>query len=242
MMARQITLFSSPISDCSARLRIALNLKQLDYDLTTVYLHNMQNRSTDYEKINPGMTVPTLIVKQEEESGQWTEFTLTQSIAALEYLDEAIPTSFQLLPPSEKARERALVRTLVGIVATDIHPLTTHRVGRIIPKLFPGPDSQSAERNGNCKWDLYWITAGLSSYEAAVEKTAGTYSVGDRITLADVCLVPELWTAERLGLQLSDFPTVARIYGSLLAVDAIVKARQDPKAELGTDSPSNSAS
>ncbi|KAM0414702.1 hypothetical protein ACHAPT_013441 [Fusarium lateritium] len=231
-MAAQITLYSSSISDCSGRLRIALNLKGLEYETVTVSLRHKQNDDPQYLDINPSRTVPTLTIKLSQGSDQQEPVKWTQSIAALEFLDEAFPNTRQLLPPTHRPIDRARVRSLVNIVATDIHPLTTHRVGREIVARFSCPESKLAEASGNGEWDRYWIGRGLAAYEEAVQETAGKYSVGDEITLADVCLVPELWTAERLGVPISKYPTVFKIYGALSLVTQIKGARQDPSLEL----------
>lgn len=232
-MTSHIILHTSPISDCSGRLRIALNLKGLEYDTVSVNLRRKQNDDPKYLQINSSGTVPTLTIKQSQISDEQEPIRWTQSVAALEFLDEAFPSTRQLLPPTNHPIDRARVRSLVAIVATDIHPLTTHRVGREIVARFPCPQSKLAGASGNSEWDRYWIERGLSVYEEAVKETAGEYSVGDEITLADVCLVPELWTAERLGVPLSEYSTVSRIYGALSLVNEIKSARQDPSLELG---------
>lgn len=231
-MTTQIILYSSPISDCSGRLRIALNLKGLKYDTIPVSLRHKQNDDPRYIHINPSRTVPTLAIKLSQGSDEQEPVRWTQSVAALEFLDEAFPNTRQLLPPTSHPIDRARVRSLVNIVATDIHPLTTHRVGREIAARFPCPESKLDEASGNSKWDRYWIERGLAAYEEAVKVTAGKYSVGDEVTLADVCLVPELWTAERLGVPISEYPTVFKIYGTLSLMTQIKSARQDPSLEL----------
>lgn len=232
-MATDIILYSSAISNCSGRLRIALNLKGLKYDIVSVNLRRKQNDDPKYLQINSSGTVPTLTIKLSQGSDEQEPVRWTQSVAALEFLDEAFPGTRQLLPPTNHPIDRARVRSLVAIVATDIHPLTTHRVGREIVARFPCPESKLAEASGNSEWDRYWIQRGLSAYEEAVKETAGKYSVGDEITLADVCLVPELWTAERLGVPTSEYPTVSRIYDALSLITQIKSARQDPSLELG---------
>ncbi|KAJ3495671.1 hypothetical protein NLG97_g3229 [Lecanicillium saksenae] len=226
--AGEIALYSSPISDCSARLRIALTLKDIPYQAIDVSLKTGQNLEAEYSALNPAKTVPTLVVSSKRHGS----ITLTQSIAALEYLDEAFPNSVQLLPTLSNPAARATVRSLVGIIATDIHPLTTHRVGSAILARFPCPQTVLASQTGNRDWDLHWINRGLELYEKMASQTAGRYSFESEITQADVCLLPELWTAERIGVDLKRFPTIFRVFQELSAIPKIASVRSDPASEL----------
>ena len=208
-----ITLYSSSISDCAARVRLALNLKRLPYETITINLRKGETQDPKYGALNTSRTVPTLVIGD--------GVILTQSLAAIEYLDEVFPDT-RLLP--DNPLDRAKVRTLANIIATDTHPLTTHRAQR--------KSSPSLSGDKQREWVLYWITGGLRKFEAAVQDTAGTYSVGNAVTLADVSLIPELWTAERLGVDLSQYPALVRLYKALSAVDEIGNTRQDPSSEI----------
>lgn len=209
-----VLLYSGAPSDCSSRLRIALNLKGIAYDLKTLTGAFIPQTPSS---LNPAQTVPTLIF-QNPADGQGP-LTLTQSIAALEYLEDAYPDSRPLLP--KDARARAQVRTLVSIVTTEIHPLTTHRVRDTIIDLFPSEAAEEAKHDGNQKWDYHFIRRGIAIYEKLAVEMAGKYSVGDELTLADVCLVPELWTGLARGLELSEFPVVKGVFQRCMAVKEI---------------------
>jgi maleylacetoacetate isomerase len=213
-----VLLYSGAPSDCSSRLRIALNLKGIPYDLKTLTGAFIPQTPSC---LNPAQTVPTLVF-QDPSDGKGP-LTLTQSIAALEYLEEAYPDSKSLLP--KDVRSRAQVRTLVSIIATDIHPLTTHRVRDTIFEHFPAETVIEAKQNGNRKWDYHWIRRGIAVYEKLVAQTAGKYSVGDEVTLADVSLVPELWTGLAMGLELEEFPVVAGIFRRCMEVEAVGRER-----------------
>ena len=113
----------------------------------------------------------------------------------------------------------------MNIIATDIHPLTTWRVREAIVSMFPCEESTAAAKAGNRTWDLHWIRRGLGFYERVVAETMGVYSVGDEVTMADVCLVPELWTAQNYGIKLEEFPRILEIYGSLMEIDEIKHER-----------------
>lgn len=221
----RLTLWSWPASDCSARLRIALNLKNIPYQLKNVDLAKGERTSGS---TNPGRTVPTLVISSSDGK---EEITLTQSVAALEYLEEAFPETTPLLPPTSQAEARAHVRTLVHVITTDIHPLTTHRVADAITTMFPSDTSTDAgDLDGIREWELHWMRRGLSVYEQLVTNSAGKYSVGDSITMADVCLMPEVSTARKIGLDVKEFPTINGIFSRLNDVQAF---KDDPHATTG---------
>ncbi|OQV05694.1 Glutathione S-transferase, domain-containing protein [Cladophialophora immunda] len=152
-VAHTITLYSSTISDCSARLRIGLHLKRLPYTLVDVNISRNEQLDPKYVDINEALTVPTLVIDYKTIGLDDNEerVVLTQSIAALEYLDEAFPGTHSILPPVSEPLARAKVRTLVGIIATDFHPLTTHRVGKTIQHNFPCAQFGSRKSNGKSR-------------------------------------------------------------------------------------------
>ncbi|KAK3680400.1 hypothetical protein LTR37_021262 [Vermiconidia calcicola] len=182
-------------SSCSGRLRIALNLKNLQADYVYVHLFKGEQRSGNHLQLNPSGTVPVLLHRKE---GEEVTFPITQSIAALEYLEEIVPNQVPLLPPLSQPLDHAKVRTLVNIVAIDIQPFSNRSVVKRVTDL-----------GGNAEeWNSGFMMKGLQAYEAVAAKTAGKYSVGDRITLADVCLVPAIWAAEKNSVELEKLPTV----------------------------------
>lgn len=193
----KLTLHGYYRSSCSARLRIALDLKDIPYEPKYVNLVDGEQLSHEYGLINPSRSVPTLVI---EGSPPWK---ISQSVAALEYLEEAYPDTTSLLPADTKSR--ASIRNLVNIIACDIQPPTNLRIMKRAKALGGDPNT----------WARELMAAGLQAYEAAVSSTAGKYSCGDMITLADVCLAPAMWNAERYGVALNSFPTVCRIYAAL---------------------------
>ena len=228
---REITLYSSSISDASARVRIALGLKQLQYQKILVRLSKRMNEAEEFSSINQARTVPLLIIKDPSKAESENLTILTQSIAILEYLDEAYPQTTALLPPSDQPLARAKVRSLVGMIATDVHPLTTHRMRREIYRQFPGSETTTAEGNNNRDWDTYWITRGLHIYETLAAETAGLYSFGDTISMADVYLIPQLWTGMKKGVKLETFPVISKVYENLMKVEAIKDEEHNPQLE-----------
>jgi maleylacetoacetate isomerase len=240
-MPPSITLYTNPISDCAARVRIALNLKNIPYNSVAIDLANKGNLKPEYVKINPSGTVPALVIDYKDgddiaSGGRDAPILLTQSLATLEYLEEAFPDSRSLLQPLKGPLHRAHVRTLVNIIASDVHPLTAPRVSRLIQEKFhvpPGFDEDGDAMSGMSvkKWDVHWIERGLDVYERTLTSsgTMGRFCVGDELTLADVVLVPELWTAEEFGVDISQHLQIARIYREVMRIDEVRQARQKGK-------------
>ena len=226
MSTPQVSLYGGWDSDCSARLRLALQLKNIHYEYIPV---TDQNAAT-YKEINPSGSIPTLVIQEGLSSSDQRASKptmISQSLAALEYLEETFPpssTGKALLRPTTSPRDRATIRCLMNIIASDVHPLTTARVCRRICEQFPCPASETAAATGNIEWDRFWIRRGLAVYEDMIRDTSGTYSVGEDITLADVCLLPAVWTAERCGVSLDGFPGIVRVVGGLCRVEAVRRA------------------
>lgn len=196
-------------SSCSARLRIALELKHIPYTCRYVNLLKGEQRSEGYGAINPSHLVPSLQPLSGPDSG----IVITQTIAALEYLEEKYPSRVPLLPPKSSPAGRAHVRALVGTIACDLQPVTNLRILTRIGSL--GGDKAG--------WAKELMADGLRAYERLVEKQAGRFSYGDTITMADLCLVPAVWGALRFEVQLDDFPVISRIYAEMSREEAVVK-------------------
>ena len=203
------TLYSYFRSSCSARLRIALHIKSISYEVIPVNLLKNEQLSDTHRALNPSASVPLLVPHNAQREG----FKIGQSMAALEYLDEVHPEN-SLLPPLSDPEGRALVRTLVDIVCADIQPVTNLRVMRRVREL-----GGSAE-----EWNRQFMTDGLRAYEVVAEKCAGKYSFADQVTMADACLMPAVWNAERFGVDIAAFPTVKRIAENLKDHPAVTKA------------------
>lgn len=208
-------------SSCSGRLRIALNLKGITPTYKYINLVKKEQRTEEYTLINPSHTVPTLIITSP--SGG-PPVKLTQSIPALEYLDEAYPSMRPLLP--KNLATRATVRTLTAIIAADVQPITNLSILNRV-EAFGGDKAV---------WAREIMTQGLLAYEAIAKDTAGEFSVGDEISMADVCLVPAVWGAERFGVDFGQMPTVKRVYERLAAMEEVKKAhwsrQEDTPEEL----------
>lgn len=206
-------------SSAAYRVRIALNLKGLEYETVSVHLvkDGGQQFSEAYQALNPTGLVPTLV------DG---ELAIGQSMAILEYLEETHPQP-ALLP--EDAAGRARVRAIAQTIACDIHPLNNLRV---LKHLKHGLGVDEDAKNA---WYRHWIHVGLSSVEAmlANHSATGRYCHGDHVTLADVLLVPQVFNARRFDCDLSAMPTLTRIVESCAALDAFQRAEpaRQPDAE-----------
>lgn len=197
-------------SSAAYRVRIALNLKGLDYETVPVHLmkEGGQQFTEAYKALNPTSLVPTLV------DG---DLAIGQSMAILEYLEETHPRP-ALLPAD--AAGRARVRAIAQTIACDIHPLNNLRV---LKHLKRGMGVDEEAKNA---WYRHWIDIGLSSIEAmlAGNPATGRYCHGDQITLADVLLVPQVFNARRFDCDLSAMPTVTRIVEACSELDAFVRA------------------
>ncbi len=204
-----LKLFGRAQSSAAFRVRIALNLKELAYEHAPVDLGRGEQRAADYLAVNPQGLVPTLV------DG---DTVLTQSIAILEYLDEKWPEP-PLLPAS--AVERARVRALAQVVACDIHPLNNLRVLNYLV------GDLGHDKNDRLAWYRHWIATGLTGLEAlaAGHPSTAAFCHGASPTMADICLVPQIFNAKRYQCPLDDYPTLIAIFDNCLALPAFDTAQ-----------------
>ncbi|HWP25280.1 MAG TPA: maleylacetoacetate isomerase [Xanthobacteraceae bacterium] len=201
-MARDLYTFFR--SSTSYRLRIALAYKRLDYTPHYVSLPKMEHRDASYLALHPQGLVPLLV-----DGGH----SLIQSMAIIEYLDEAFPEP-PLLPKTALAR--AYVRAVSQIIGCDIHPLNNVRVLKRIQSQF------GADETATKLWYQHWIAEGLSGLEDYLRRAglAGKFCYGDSVTMADVCLVPQIFNARRYDCPLNAYPIQMAIFERCMALDA----------------------
>ncbi|MDE2408204.1 MAG: maleylacetoacetate isomerase [Xanthomonadaceae bacterium] len=216
-MTETLRLYSYWRSSAAYRVRIGLNLKGLAYDIVPVHLlHNGgQQHAETYHQVNPQELVPALLHGKRQ---------LTQSLAILEYLDEIWPTP-PLLPGT--ARERQRVRALAQLVACDIHPLNNLRVLQYFEREWnlPAPERE--------QWVKHWIVAGFTAMEAmlAGHPSTGDFCEGGQPSLADCCLIPQVYNARRFGIDMAGFPTIERIEAACLTLPAFDAARPEQQPD-----------
>ena len=206
-------LYSYWRSSAAYRVRIALSLKDLDYALQPVHLRRNEQRAPGFLEHNPQGLVPAL-----EDEGSM----LTQSLAIIEYLEERFPEP-PLLPPAPV--DRAWVRAMAQIVACDVHPINNLRILQYLENdLGLDDDARTA-------WARRWIDEGFSAMDAMLEgdPRTGRHCFGDRPTLADICLVPQVFNARRVGVDLAGYPTLAGIHDNCMRLPAF--ADQAPERQ-----------
>src|SRR3954454_20704626 len=179
-------------SSAAYRVRIALNLKAVDYESRPVDLRGDAQKSADYRELNPQGLVPTLEIDGHR---------LTQSLSIIMYLATRFPEPPLL--PADPA-DAAHVRAMALLVACDIHPLNNLRVLKYLKNTL-GQDQDATD-----EWYRHWVTEGLTALEAMAAPRAGTFLYGDSPTIADICLVPQLYNARRLDTPLEQYPTLLR--------------------------------
>lgn len=204
-------------SSASYRVRIALNHKGLTYQPALIHFRKEggQHRKPEFLAKNPQGLVPVW-----EES----DWTLNQSLAIIEYLDETHPKP-PLLPRDPKAK--ADVRALAQVIACEMHPVNNLRVLNYLKQAL------GQEQDAVDEWYRHWCTLGFESLEPILAKKAGQYCYGDSVTLVDCCLVPQVYNARRFDCDLSPYPNVVRIDKALNELDAFIKAAPEnqPDAE-----------
>lgn len=203
-------------SSAAYRVRITLNFKKLDYESVFIHLRKGEQKEDSYLSINPQGLLPSF-----EHEGH----LFTQSLAILEYLEESYPTP-PLLPQSSS--DRAYVRSMAQTIACEIHPLNNLRVLHYLKKTLHHSEEETHI------WYRHWISMGFQALEATISQNpATTYCYGNCITLADVCLVPQIFNAKRFKTDLSPYPNLTRISEKLQEIPAFANAapHAQPDAE-----------
>ena len=204
-------------SSAAYRVRIALNYKKLDYDSISVHLvkEGGQQHQEDYLQLNPQALVPSLIT----EDGQ----TLTQSLAIIEYLEESYPQPALL--PSNKL-ERARVRALAQAIACETHPLNNLRVLQYLENTLGHDKAEKVQ------WYAHWIHTTFAALEKQLQHAqTGLCCHGDSISIADLCLIPQVYNAERFNIALDNYPTIARINEHCLSLAYVANSIPEAQAD-----------
>lgn len=215
----EATLYTYFRSSASYRVRIALNLKGLEVRHLPVHLSRGggEQFGAEFRALNPQSLVPVFV-----DDG----VALSQSLAIIEYLDERYPTP-PLLP--ESIEDRARARQIALAIACDIHPLNNLRV---LKRLTQDMGISDAAKND---WVRHWVDLGFRALEdvLAAQPRKGSFCIGERPTIADCCLVPQVFNAERFGVDLSPYPTLRAIHAACQALPAFAAAHplKQPDAE-----------
>lgn len=197
-------------SSCCYRVRIALNIKQINYTAIPVHLLNQggEQHLSDYCKLNPQELVPTL-----DENGH----IITQSLAIIEYLDDINPNP-ALLPQNPLAR--AKVKSLAFMIACDMHPLNNLRVLQALKEQFNASEDQITG------WYHHWLKKGFDAIEITLQGLSRKKEVcyGLDVSIADICLIPQIYNAKRFDFSMKDYPLICEINDYCLTLPAFIDA------------------
>ncbi|RKP13578.1 glutathione S-transferase [Piptocephalis cylindrospora] len=198
-------------SSCSWRVRIALAVKGIEYELRPVQIVQGEQRKDEYLALNPGGKVPTLVIPPESGSNH-PPVAIHQSTAILEYLEEAYPDHTPMLPKTPV--DRARVRAIMGLVAEDIQPLQNLS---ILQHFHDRPEDKA-------QWIEQYVGKGLEAVETILKNTAGTYAFGDTVSMADALIIPQCHSARRFNLDMNRFPTILRVEAAASALPSFQAA------------------
>lgn len=201
-------------SSAAYRVRLALNLKGLSVEQIPIHLRKGEQRDAAYTSRNPQALVPWF------EEGQ---MALGQSLAIIEYLEEAYPAS-PILP--KDLALRAYAREIACVIVCDIHPLGNLRV----LKKLAADYQETAE--GQAAWNRHWMNSGFHAIEARLAHTAGRFAIGDTPGLADICIVPQLYNARRFGVDLAPYPRLMAIEAAARALPAFIAAAPENQPDF----------
>lgn len=206
-------------SSAAYRVRIALNLKDISAEQLSVHLvrDGGEQHKADYIALNPQQLVPTLVVDDEHDGD-----ALTQSLAIIEYLDELYPKT-PLLPAS--ALERAQVRAMALTIACEIHPLNNLRVLQYLTQQL------SVNEEAKNAWYQHWVATGFTALETQLVRHSGRYCFGDKVTIADLCLVPQVYNAQRFNVDLTPYPNILRVWAECQQLPAFADAAPERQAD-----------
>lgn len=214
-----MTLYSYYRSSTAYRVRIALHMKGIGFDMIPVHLAKGEQFNDMYRLVNPMASVPTLV---------HDDFTLTQSMAILNYLDNIAPQ-----PPlaAGNHQELAYVREVALTIATDIHPLTNLRVLKEIGESFGANEEQ---KNA---WVLRWASSGMVAVETLLREQGrtGKFALGDQVSVADLCIVPQMYNMRRYKMPIDHLPLCRMVEENCMALPAFQRAAPESQPDAPAD-------
>jgi maleylacetoacetate isomerase/maleylpyruvate isomerase len=202
-------------SSAAYRVRIVMHLKSLDFESISVNLvkNGGEQHQDDYTAMNPSHLVPTLVDN---------DLVLNQSLAIIDYLDNCYPEV--ALYPSD-LRLRAKVQALSLDIACEIHPINNLRVQQYLTNQL------SLDDKVKLTWTHHWMATGFANLEEQLVKTSGLYCFADKVTMADVCLIPQIYNAKRFGVDMSHYPNISRVGNNCQLLAAFNKALPENQAD-----------
>ncbi len=202
-------------SSAAYRVRIALHLKGIEFESIPVHLvkDGGQQHSEDYVALNPTHLVPTLV------DG---ELTLNQSLAIIDYLEAKYP---QVALYPDNIADKAQVQALTLDVACEIHPVNNLRVQQYLARELKVSDADKLT------WSHYWMSTGFAAIEKKLAATSGKFCFGDQVTMADICLIPQVYNANRFNLDMSPYPLICGIVERCNQLTAFIKALPENQSD-----------
>lgn len=205
MKPKNLTLFHYWRSSCSWRVRWALALKEIPYQTKPINLIKDEQKSDFYKQLNPSEQVPCLQVENT---------FISESLAIIEWLDEIYP--YPKILPGDPLK-RLQIRSLSYKIASGIQPIQNLCVMK----------KYHREKEKQLEWSKYWIEKGFKSIEKILEKTASPFCFGQQVTLADLCLIPQVYNAKRFSVVMTQFPKIEKIYDNCLTTKACQESHPD---------------
>ncbi|KAF1963131.1 maleylacetoacetate isomerase maia [Byssothecium circinans] len=213
-------LYTFFASSCAERIRIAANLKNIPLIFHYINLQTREHEGDAYHAVNPSGGIPTLVIERADESnGESSKFSIHQSVAILEYFEEVFPSQTPLLPPVSQPVARAHVRELMYAIAIDIAPPTNAKVAARVRKVRDSADDETAFAQSI-------FDEGFNTYERMLERFAEgkKYAAGDDVTLADVCLIPQVQQARFRKVDFGKWPLLRGLIERLEALEEFKRA------------------
>ena len=245
----KLLLYSYARSSCSWRVRSALHYKHLPFETRSVFIYGGEQHGPEYRRLNPGRMVPALVVIEEDNNS--SSKTLFESLAIIDYLEQRFPSSKSQSPPlvpngsdSVSFSQRASVLAVAQAIVSGIQPLQNMAVMQFAADFALKKSSSSASTSKSDQallalaWSRHWITTKFARLETILEPLSTTekYCVGDRLTLADLCLVPQVYNAVHYGVDVAggQFPLINKLYNRLLAEEECIRLGR-PEAQPDWD-------
>ncbi len=213
-----LKLYTYYQSVAAHRVRIALNYKGAPFQSIFIDMEHQEHQGEEYRRLNPEGLVPALVVSDEH--------IITQSSAILEYIEERYPER-PLLPAGDLVL-RSRIRSFAQVLIADMQPMNVMRVYKYMQ------DEMGVDFDKRRGWYVHWMHAGFKAIESLLvnKSDTGAYCFGDRPTLADVCLVPQVWNANKYGIDLSAYPTIRQIYRTCQTLSAFQAAAPETQGDL----------
>ncbi|KAI2795477.1 Glutathione S-transferase zeta-1 [Blomia tropicalis] len=222
MSTAKLILYNFARSSCSWRVRAMLEHKKLSYQYRPVMILKGEHNEDQFQKLNPAQMVPALVVQTENNETK----TLFESLAIIDYLEHAYPNEGESIYPADDPFLRANVLAISEMIVSGIQPLQNVGVMRFARKFAQGDKSKDLE------WAQYWIENKFEKLENVLKNHSGRFTVGDQFTLADICLVPQVYNAKRYAVNMNRYPLINRLYENGMSIESIDRSKPENQIDF----------